>query len=56
MAAWAGSIDEGYLSGVVQEYPELGGNQELMTEAIKKAGTITPDWDGRIVLDWEIRD
>ncbi len=56
VAAWAGSIDGGYLSGVVQEYPELGGNQELMTEAIKKAGTITPDWDGRIVLDWEIRD
>ena len=56
VAAWAGSIDDGYLSGVVQEYPELGGNQELMTEAIKKAGTITPVWDGRIVLNWEIRD
>lgn len=56
VAAWAGSIDESCLSGVVQEYTELGGNQELMTEAIKKAGTITPVRDGRIVLNWEIKD
>lgn len=53
VAAWAGSIDEQYLSGVVQEYDSLGGNPKLMTEAIQKAGTVTPVRDGRVTLDWE---
>lgn len=53
VAAWAGSIDEKYISGVVRQYEDLGGNQKLMTDAIKKAGTVHPVRDGRITLDWE---
>lgn len=53
VAAWAGSIDEQYISGTAQVHESLGGNQKLMTEAIEKAGTITPIRDGRVTLDWE---
>lgn len=52
VAAWAGSIDEKYISGVVRQYDDLGGNQKLMADAIKKAGTVTPVRDGRVTLDW----
>ncbi len=53
LAAWAGSIDEKYISNVVKEYSELGMNQVLMTAAIQSAGKISPADDGRVVLNWE---
>lgn len=55
VAAWASSIDESYLSGVVQEFPELGASRDIMVAAIQKAETITPVRDGRITLNWEER-
>lgn len=53
VAAWAGSIDEGYIAGTVKEYSELGTNEEIMVNAIQSAGTIKPDFEGRVVLDWD---
>lgn len=53
VSAWAGSIDSSYLSGTVQEYPDLGANKDIMTAAIQKAGTIAPVKDGRITLQWQ---
>ena len=53
VSAWAGSIDSSYLSGIVQEYPDLGANKDIMTAAIQKAGTIAPVKDGRITLQWQ---
>lgn len=54
VAAWAGSIDEGYLSGTMRTCEELGSNQELMTFAIQESGEIRPVADGRLVLNWDI--
>ena len=54
VAAWAGSIDEGYLSGTMRTCEELGNNQELMTFAIQESGEIKPVTDGRLVLNWDI--
>lgn len=56
VAAWSSSIDERYLSGVVQEFPELGASRDIMEAAIREAGTIAPARDGRITLNWEVRD
>ncbi len=53
VAAWAGSIDERYLTATVQTFPDAGSNKDLMTTAIRKAGTISPARDGRITLDWD---
>ena len=53
VAARAGSIDERYITEVVQEYPDAGSNQEMMTAAIREAGTIKPAKDGRVKLIWE---
>lgn len=55
VAAWAGSIDEKYITEVVKEYSELGANRDLMTAAIQSAGEIEPADDGRVVLNWEKR-
>lgn len=54
VAAWAGSLDESCCASVVQEYPELGMNRDIMTAAIQAAGTIAPARDGRITLDWTV--
>ena len=53
VAARAGCIDEQYITGLVKEYPEAGSNQEMMTAAIRAAGTISPARDGRVSLIWE---
>lgn len=55
VAAWAGAIDESYLSGVEKEFPEAGTCRKLMETAIKRAGTIAPPKDKRITLNWERR-
>lgn len=53
VAAWAGSVDSSYISGTVQTFPDAGANKDLMTAAIKKAGTISPAHDGRVTLVWK---
>ncbi len=52
VAAWAGTIDESYISSKVREFPEKGMNKDLVTAAIQKAGTISPAHDGRVTLVW----
>lgn len=53
VAAFAGAIDEKYISRVIKEHRQAGTNQELMTAAIQSAGQIRPADDGRVVLNWE---
>lgn len=53
VAAWAGSIDERYISGTVKECKDVGMNEDLMVDAIRKAGIIKPDFEGRVVLHWD---
>jgi raffinose/stachyose/melibiose transport system substrate-binding protein len=52
VAAWAGSIDKSYISSTIREFPEAGANMDLMTAAIKKAGSVSPARDGRVMLIW----
>lgn len=52
VAAWATTIDERYIDGIAQEFPDVGNPQDMMTNAITKAGTIAPAKDGRITLNW----
>ena len=54
VAARAGCIDECYITSVVQEYPDAGTNNKMMSEAIQAAGTIKPAKDGRVKLIWDI--
>lgn len=53
VAAWASSIDDSYISSTVCTHKEAGSNVDLMTFAIKQAGTISPPKDDRIKLKWE---
>lgn len=54
VAARAGCIDECYITRVVQEYPDAGANNEMMAEAIRASGSISPVKDGRVKLIWDI--
>ncbi|RNL48132.1 extracellular solute-binding protein [Paraeggerthella hongkongensis] len=53
VAAWAGSIDDSYVSSIVQEHSDRGTCVDLMTEYLADAGDVSPAKDGRIVLNWE---
>ena len=53
VAVWAGAIDGRYISAKLQEFPDVGANKDLMTAAIRKAGTISPAHDGRVTLVWD---
>lgn len=53
VAAWAGSIDERYISGTGREFPELGTCREVMEGAVRRSGTIAPAEDKRITLKWD---
>lgn len=53
VAAWAGSIDERYISGTVREFPELGTCRAVMERAVGSSGIIAPAEDGRITLKWD---
>ncbi len=53
VAAWATCIDERYISRVVRTFEDAGRNEDMMTSAIAKAGTIAPANDGRITLNWD---
>jgi len=55
VAAWAGSIDARYITAKAQEFPDVGANKDLMTAAIRKAGTISPAHDGRVTLVWDTK-
>ena len=52
VAAWAGAIDDRYISAKAREFPDVGMNKDLVTAAIQKAGTISPARDGRVTLVW----
>lgn len=52
VAAWPGSIAQQYITAVEAEFPFAGTNKELMSAAIRRAGTIAPVRDGRITLLW----
>lgn len=53
IAAWATTIDDSYVSSIVQEHSDRGTCVDLMTEYLAEAGTVSPAKDGRIVLNWE---
>ena len=53
VAAWATSIDETYIASTLNVHREFCNNIDLVTSAIKQAGTITPAKDHRLTLRWD---
>lgn len=53
VAAWPTSIDESYLSSTLLIHSEAGSNIDLVTSAVKQAGTISPAKDHRLTLRWD---
>lgn len=53
VAAWAGTVDESYVSSTVKAHSELGTSTDLMTAYLADAGEVAPAKDGRITLNWE---
>ncbi|WP_334099075.1 ABC transporter substrate-binding protein [Gordonibacter pamelaeae] len=53
VAAWAGTVDESYVSSTVKAHSELGTITDLMTAYLADAGEVSPAKDGRITLNWE---
>ena len=53
VAAWPTSIDESYLASIVNVHSEPGSNIDLVSLAVKQAGTISPAKDHRLTLRWE---
>ena len=53
VAAWATTIDESYISSTLQTVESVGTNVDLMSAAIKAAGTVSPANDQRITLQWK---
>ena len=53
VAAWAGSIDERYITSIAGVFDEFGTNQDLMTSAIREQEEIRPARDGRVILEWK---
>lgn len=53
VAAWATTIDEKYISEVIQTFPDIASNEALMEKTIKEAGSISPIKDGRLTLIWD---
>ena len=53
VAAWAGTVDESYVSSTVKAHSELGASTDLMTAYLADAGEVSPAKDGRITLNWE---
>lgn len=53
VAAWPTSIDESYLTSALNVHSELGSNIDLVTSAVKQAGTISPAKDHRLTLRWD---
>lgn len=53
VAAWPTSIDESYLTSIVNVHSEPGSNIDLVSLAVKQAGTISPAKDHRLTLRWD---
>lgn len=53
VAAWPTSIDESYSASIRSVHKEVGSNIELVTSAVKEAGTISPAKDHRLTLRWD---
>ena len=53
IAAWATSIDESYITSTVNVHSRAGNNIDLVTDAVKQAGTISPAKDHRLTLRWD---
>ena len=54
VAAYAGVIDESYITSVLQTFDALGDPQTFVENALRADGTIAPDISGRVKLDWDI--
>lgn len=53
VAAWPTTIDESYLTSTLNIHSVFGSNIDLITSAVKQAGTISPAKDHRLTLRWE---
>ncbi|MDC7291114.1 extracellular solute-binding protein [Blautia schinkii] len=53
VAAWATSIDESYITATLNTHSEIGSNIDLVTSAVKQAGTVSPAKDRRLTLRWD---
>lgn len=53
VAAWGTSIDESYITSTLKAHSKYGSNIDLITAAVKKAGTISPPKDDRLTLVWD---
>lgn len=53
VAAWATSIDETYIASTLSVHSELGNNTDLVTAAVRHAGTISPPKDHRLTIKWD---
>lgn len=53
VTAWASSIDESYITSTLNVHSELGSNIDLVTSAVKQAGTVSPARDHRLILRWD---
>ncbi len=53
VAAWATSIDESYIASTLSIHSEVGSNIDLVTSAVKQAGSVSPAKDQRLTLRWD---
>lgn len=52
VAAWAGSIDEGYITETLRSYDSLGQLPNIMRQSLEADGEIAPDISRRVNLIW----
>ena len=52
VAAWAGVIDEQYITQTLQAHEELGSLCDILLKALEEDGSISPDLTGRVTLVW----
>jgi raffinose/stachyose/melibiose transport system substrate-binding protein len=55
VAAYAGVIDESYITSTLQTFEELGDPQAFLERSLRADGTISPDISGRVKLDWDVQ-
>lgn len=53
VAAWATSSDDSYIAATLNTHSEVGSNIDLVTSAVKQAGTVSPAKDQRLTLRCE---
>jgi|GEM_PF-624387 len=54
VAAYAGVVDESYITSTLQTCGTLGDPQTFIENALRADKTITPDTGSRVKLDWDI--